>query len=149
MKAETDSLAGTLYATFVEASRLRQQALAEGIPRADADALVANALKAAWPKSRELPWRYDCRICRDTGWEACRCTPETPCGRSFKFPDQRPDDYTGQGRCTPGHDYVRSCPSCTKGDARRRGLSRTPKSTDDELAAVGRTRKPTRFGEPR
>ena len=136
-----------IYATFVEACRLREQALADGATRDQADALVVNALKAAWPQGREQPWRFVCRTCEDTGWEWFVCGEQgLRCGRPFKLPDQKPDDWTGRGTCRGGHSAVRPCPSCSKGDARRRSILRQPKSADDELAAVGKMKPPTRFG---
>lgn len=114
-----------LYQTFVAADLLRQKALAAGDSRADADAIVIGALKAAWPKSRVEPWHYVCDTCEDTGFEFQVCQTH-PCDR------QKPH--------LP-HTYVRYC-WCSKG----RALQPKPKHETDELAQVGKMTKPSRFG---
>lgn len=127
MKPATKPEALVLYATFVQADRMRRDALAAGDSREDADAIVANALKVAWPKGRSEPWRYICDDCCDTGWEARDCS-QTRC--------QRRQEHAP-------HTYVEPC-WCAKGRAKIAG----PAQEADELAAVGKTktRRPSRFG---
>ncbi len=117
--------AGVLYPVFVEADRLRRKALAAGETREVANALVSDALQAAWPKGREAAWRYLCDLCGDSGWRSFQC-PETPCEREKQH---------------QAHDYVRQC-WCEKG----RALTPKPRGETDELATVGKIQKPSRFG---
>jgi ferredoxin len=118
--------ASVLYHTFVEADRLRTQMLKDGATREAANDIVAKALEQAWPKGRNEPWRYLCESCQDSGWRVFRCRGDASCGRV---------------RVHLEHEYVQLC-WCAKGQDMK------PKSrgTDDELASVGKTQKPSRFG---
>ena len=120
--------ASVLYQTFVEADRIRTQALKDGMPRDDANAMVAAALKQAWPRGREKAWQYVCESCHDTGWEVRICGHGLRCQRS---------------KAHLPHEFVQPC-WCAKGQA----LTPKPRAQEDELAAIGKTkgRHPTRFG---
>lgn len=123
MANDSDSI---LYQTYVAADALRRKALESGDSREDANAIVAGALKAAWPKGREEPWRYLCEVCADTGWRPHECPGDARCGRTSEH---------------KAHPYVSYC-WCEKG----RALQPKPKQDTDELAALGKVTKPTRFG---
>jgi hypothetical protein len=120
----TDSI---LVKTFIEADRFRRAALADGASHEDANAIVATALREAWPRGREEPWRYNCEACEDSGWRPFSCGGDSLCGR--------------RNRHHP-HTYVDPC-QCAKGQAF------LPKAQDEtsELAAVGRSkpRQKSRF----
>lgn len=133
---------GPLAQTVMEAIRIFNADKADGVPPDECHARMERTLRAAWPQTRA--WKYYCDACSDTGWLARTCFNRS-CGRPFKLPGQRSDDYTGQGRCTEGHEYVQPC-SCAKGDERRRSLTRQP-TQDDEITRAGRSSKPTRFGQ--
>jgi len=123
MKSRPDSM---LYQTFVAADALRLKALEAGDSREDANAIVAGALKAAWPKGREEPWHYACEPCGDTGWRYHTCPGDATCGRKSEH---------------LGHEYVVYC-WCEKG----RALQPKARQETDELAALGKVAKPSRFG---
>lgn len=115
-----------LYQTFAEADRLRQLALADGVSKDEANAIVAKALHAAWPRGRVEPWKYLCEICSDTGWHPLTC-PAYPCDRT---------------RVHSPHDYVRHC-GCAKG----RRMTPQPRTEEDAVAIAAKARKTlTRFG---
>lgn len=123
--------AGMLYQTFVAANALRERALLAGRPRAEANQIVTDALRQAWPKGREEPWHYLCDACEDTGWERHVCAPQRRCNRRSCQPSD-----------APAHDYMMPC-WCQKGRDR---VSRA-KGETDELAEIAKTAKrPTRFG---
>jgi hypothetical protein len=127
---------GPLAETFKAAMEVSEKMRAEGVPRSDREAYVANVLREAWPKGRPEPWHYHCEDCSDTGWASRTCQHRS-CGRPFKLPGQAGDDRTGQGTCTPGHSYVEPC-RCVKGEERRRQLlkQRRPEDVVD-MAARG------------
>lgn len=116
-----------LYQTFVAADRLRVQALKDGASRETANDIVAKALEQAWPKGREKPWQYLCEACGDTGWEVRLCGHGLKCQRT---------------KAHQAHDFVQHC-WCAKGQL----FHAPPRSDVNELAAVGKVRKPSRFGE--
>jgi len=118
--------AGALYQTFVDAQALRLKALAAGESREVADAIVANALKAAWPKGREEAWRYVCEACDDTGYQYHACPGDATCNLT---------------KVHAPHNYVTLC-WCAKG----RAMTPKPRGSDDDLQAIGKVAKPTRFG---
>lgn len=141
-----DPQTSQLAATFKEAMQIAERMQADGATREERNAYVAGVLKASWPKSREEPWRYLCNTCDDAGWVFRVCVVEGQCGRPFRLPGQASDDYTGRGRCAPGHTYAVPC-SCPKGEEKRRQLLKRPKTNEDDLvAAAARTSKPTRVG---
>lgn len=122
----TKKEASVLYQTFMEADRLRVQALKDGATREIANSIVAKALEQAWPKGRDEPWRYLCTACDDAGWKISQCPGDGSCGRK---------------NAHLAHDYAQPC-WCVKGQA----VKGRPRVEADELAAVGKTRKPSRFG---
>lgn len=136
-----------LAATMAEALRLYAKMRADGVPKQECVDYLEAVLRKCWPNTRE--WHYLCDSCRDTGWIPRSCTPETPCGRPFKLPPSTNrsgyQDFTGQGRCTPGHDYVVPC-FCPRGVPHQRALSgRQDDPVDDAGARVTR-RKWSRVG---
>lgn len=142
-RRKADVEEGPLAQTFREAMRLWDAQKAQGVTFAERQAGLAKSLKAAWPQVRE--WKYLCNRCDDTGWEPGICTPQTPCGRPFKLPGQHSDDYTGQGRCSPGHTYVTPC-WCEKGQGMRRQLMKQPKPmAAGDFQQAAKT-KPTKVG---
>ena len=112
---------GTLAQTFAAAMQIWDQQKAEGVPEAERQAGLEKTLRVAWPQVRE--WKYLCDRCGDTGYEYRHC-PEIHCGRPFKLPGQKPDDYAGRA-CRVPHGYVVPC-ACEKGQAIRRVLMKTP-----------------------
>lgn len=135
---------GHLAETFKVAMELAAKMRADGASRADCDEAVATALREAWPKDRDEPWRYYCDRCIDTGWVVKACQ-QGLCGRPFKLPKQASDDHTGQGTCRDGHTYAEPC-WCQKGQALKSGLLKTPRLEDDAIEVAARTSKPTRVG---
>jgi hypothetical protein len=121
-----DVVATTLGAIVMRAVKEAEDLRAQG---ADA-AAVASGLEAVirehWPKGRPEDWRYLCAECDDYGRRVFSCPGDASCGRTFRHGP---------------HAYVEPC-WCAKGQA----LKAKPKTTVDELAAVGKTQKPTRFG---
>lgn len=135
----TDSvLAQTYHAAMVQ----WDQQKADGMPLAERLAALEKILRAAWPFTRT--WHYGCDACSDTGWEPGVCRNGS-CGRPFKLPKQRGDDWTGRGRCTEGHTFVRPC-SCAKGRAFWQQLMHE-RSPEDAITTAARTSKSmTRLG---
>lgn len=118
--------ASVLCQTFIAADQLRQKALASGSTKEQANDIVARALQEAWPKGREEPWHYLCEQCSDSGWQVHSCPGDASCGRT---------------KAHQAHEYVIAC-WCPKGVS----VKGKPKQEADELAAVGKTVKPSRFG---
>lgn len=108
---------GPLAQTFQKAMEFWDAQKAEGGSFEERVEGLERTLRAAWPQER--PWHYICDECSDTGAIIMNSTPATPCGRPFRLPGARPDDWTGRGRCTPNHTYLRPC-FCPKGDKYRR-----------------------------
>lgn len=134
---------GQLAAAFREAMVIVDQQKAAGVSQAERLQGLDQVLRAVWPQTRE--WKYLCERCSDTGWESRICTPEASCGRPFRLPSQRADDYTGQGKCQPGHAYVVPC-WCEKGQALRRGLLKQPAPMKPEDFTQAARSKPSRVG---
>jgi len=118
--------ASVLCQTFIAADQLRRKALETGATKEQANDIVAQALQQAWPRGREEPWHYLCETCSDSGWRVYQCPGDASCGR--KNPHL-------------AHEYVTTC-WCPKGAA----LKVKPRGEEDELAKVGKTVKPSRFG---
>ena len=127
-RANRKAFAASPDSAFVKAmqSAIGQylQARAQGVSRDDGIAGIEAELRGCWPKgvSKFTP---DCPHCEDTGWMEHTCWAEHRCGRDVcaKNPERE-------------HLYAEPC-TCTKGD-RMRPKS---KSTEDAIAAVGRTAK--------
>lgn len=134
---------GVLAQTFTEAMEAWDRQKADGVPLQERVGYLERSLRSAWPQERE--WKYLCPKCDDMGWVHGVCTPSTPCGRPFRLPQQGGDDWTGRGRCQPGHSYVTPC-WCEKGQGFRRNLEKTkaPVSPED-FTQAGRS-KPARIG---
>ncbi len=135
---------GVLAQTYTEAMRIWAAQKADGVSLLERERGLERTLRAAWPKGRTEPWHYLCDRCDDTGWLFGACTPETPCGRPFTLPNQRPDDYTGRGRCTPNHRYATPC-WCEKGQMFRRGLE-GQKAKPEDFKQAGKSRDFKRVG---
>jgi hypothetical protein len=120
---------GPLARAYMTAIQVWDADKVTGVPLAERQAHLEQVLRAAWPQTRE--WHYLCETCRDTGWETCRCTPTTHCGRRV---------------CEPGHDYVQPCGICPKGEGRRAQLEpKTP--TPGDFQQAGKRKKGfTRLG---
>jgi hypothetical protein len=56
---------------------------------------MKDYLRKALPPVRSEPWRYDCVLCDDTGWEYFSCSGDSLCGRTTTH---------------AAHPYVRPCP---------------------------------------
>lgn len=96
-----------------------------GVSRDDAVKGLEAVLRATWPKP---PSRFDsnCHGCEDTGWRLMACWEQQRCGRR-----------TCADNPALEHGYATAC-ECDKG-ARFRPRQYAP---EDEIAAVGKTRKP-------
>ncbi len=119
-----------LLQTFIEANRIREKAVDDGASKADAIAIITNALRAAWPKGRNEPWKYICDVCDDTGWRFYQCPGDATCGRTKKV--------------HAPHDYVEPC-WCARGQS----LKPKPPSEPDILGGLGKQKKSkgfSRFG---
>lgn len=134
---------GTLGRIYIEVMRRREEMRSDGATSEAIEAFTEKATRGAWPTTRE--WHYTCDDCSDTGWFFGTCTKRTPCGRPFKFPGQHSDDYTGQGRCSPNHSYVRAC-HCLNGERRRANLERRPAPDDFQQAGKSKPKQMSRFG---
>lgn len=134
---------GPLAETYQAAMRIWDTQKADGVSVADRQRDLEKTLRMAWPQIR--PWVYFCDRCSDTGWEHRVCREGARCGRPFKLPGQRADDFTGQGKCGETHDYVVPC-WCEKGRLKRAALMNEPPQGDPkDFAAAGKS-KPTRIG---
>lgn len=133
---------GRLARVFRDAMVTWDQMKADGQPLEARVRGMTALLRDAWPFTRA--WHYLCDGCADSGWMFGVCTPETPCGRPFRFPGQRINDHTGRGRCAPGHSYVRPC-FCAKGQAFHAALY-AAQSKPEDFAQAGKTKSPTRVG---
>ncbi len=131
---------GQICAELVDIAR---QMKADGASEAERQAYIERGIRSAWPQVRV--WKYLCDDCSDSGWQHQRCTPRQPCGRSFTLPGQHSDDYTGRGRCSPGHDYARPC-HCLKGRQRYSDLHRMRAQDDVTQVGRGASKPPSRFG---
>lgn len=133
---------GVLAQTYQAAMVYWDQQKAAGVPLAERLDGLEKTLRAAWPFTRV--WHYVCEECSDTGWQPGICV-QGSCGRPFKLPKQRADDWTGRGRCVDGHSFVRPC-WCAKGRAFHRQLMHE-QAPEDAVAVAAKTRKTmTRLG---
>lgn len=131
----------TLGEIAMELLELARQMRDEGATVDEVNAYVERGLRSAWPSVRE--WKYLCDDCSDTGWKHGICSDRNHCGRPFKLPNQRGDDYTGRGQCRPGHDFVRPC-YCKNGRDRYTDLYKTRQAED--FTTAGKTKPMTRLG---
>ncbi len=104
------------------------EARAQGVEVEHGIAGLEAELRGAWPKSVSK-FKPLCDACEDTGYRELVCWDRQRCGREVcaKNPDRQ-------------HPYVVPC-DCAKGDRMRRRI----KSTDDALAAIGKTQKKRGF----
>jgi len=96
----------------------------EGVSREDGIRGIEEELRAAWP-SPMSKFAPACGSCEDTGFVERTCYDRQQCGR--KFCSRHPERE---------HLYVEPC-GCAKGDRMRAKV----RSTEDAIAAVGRTQK--------
>jgi hypothetical protein len=103
------------------------QARLDGVSREDGIRGIDAELRGAWPKSVSK-FKPACDACDDTGYQEHTCWESQRCGREVcaKNPDRQ-------------HLYVEPC-HCPKGDRFRPKF----RSSDDDLASVGRMKKKTR-----
>ena len=144
---------GALGKALMEALDLRKQLKAQGLSKAELDAAFEQVVRDVWPVERE--WHYRCEPCRDTGWKFFVCSEATPCGR--RTPERAPErpptlgpatigglpHVTGIGICTRGHDFVRPCRQCEKGQQRHRAVH-GPSTPPPQKSAPKRR---SRYGE--
>jgi hypothetical protein len=117
-----------VFSPFVRAMRkamgLYLTARDQGVSREDAEKGLELEIRGCWPKgvSKFAP---QCGSCDDTGWTEHTCWERHRCGREVcaKNPERQ-------------HLYVEPC-GCANGDRMRKKI----RTTEDALAAVGRTAK--------
>lgn len=119
----TDQTLGTVV---MEAIRYADTLRAGGADAATIHAGLETVVRERWPRGREADWRELCAECHDYGYQWLDCEGDATCGRQ---------------KVHAVHAYVRPC-WCDKG---RRMIAK-PRQEADELAAVGKMGKPTRFG---
>lgn len=123
------TLGDIVMRAVAEADELKSQGL-------DPSAGLEQVVRESWmkPKGRTEPWRYLCEQCEDTGYQRSQCPGDAMCG-------EKKTDGTPKRIPHDPHAFVRPC-WCDKG----RQFQVKPKRETDELAAVGKVSKPTRFG---
>ncbi len=150
VRQAVDVVAQTLGRLVMEAIHFRDQLLADGATKAQADAGLEAVIRERWPKphDRTLAWRYICDLCDDTGLRMFQCTPASRCnGISTRTdsPFDKPGKYRRLcvGSASYEHDYGEPC-ICPKGD---RFTTRTKSTQDDFTTATKSKPKPmSRFG---
>lgn len=138
----TGRLASTIAHAFLDLEQLKRDGVDEGTRARMFEGIVRDV----WPSER--PWKYVCDECSDTGWQYGICRPNARCGRPFRLPKQATSDYTGQGKCMDGHSFVRPC-FCEKGRAIQHSVYEQQHQPEgDDLARIGKVKKPSfsRFG---
>lgn len=116
---------GDLAKTFVAAMEIWDRQKDDGVSREDRIAGLSKTLRAAWPKGRDLEWRYLCAHCSDHGLVMETCPGDATCGRvKTHLP----------------HEFGKPC-WCPKG-ARFRNLPKTP---EDVVTRAAKTKKPSGF----
>lgn len=141
-----DPVAGKLSKVIAEAFTELEEMKQNGVDGPTRAKIFEGIVRDVWPTARE--WKYLCEECSDTGWVSGICRPGARCGRPFKLDGQQSGDYTGQGRCVDGHSYANPC-FCEKGRKIWKALHpRSQQTEGDELAKVGKIKKPSfnRFG---
>lgn len=136
-RASRRAFASSPVSAFVRKMRdviaLFLRAREEGVSREDGIRGIEEELRAAWPKTVSK-FKPACDECDDTGWREMVCWDRQRCGR--KLCAANPERQ---------HAYVVAC-ECAAGDRMRR----RQRTTDDDLAAVGKTAKKrggfSRFG---
>jgi hypothetical protein len=99
---------GLLAQTFQEAMRIWDLQKAEGVSKVDRVAGLAKALREAWPKPREAPWRYLCERCDDCGLVISSCPGDATCGDSKQH---RTHSYGTPCYCQHGNRFKQQAPS--------------------------------------
>lgn len=110
---------------------------AAGVSFEDRAMYLERTVRAAWPQGR--PWKYLCDGCNDLGWVFLTCSGTSHCGRPFRLDGAHTDDFTGKGRCQPGHSFARACGQCEKGRTYEANLTQQRRRSDD-LANVGKSK---------
>ena len=130
---------GAIVGQIVEAREIMRK---DGASATEIAQVTERIVRERWPFERA--WKYLCEACDDTGWIFGICTPDRACGRPFSLPGHRLNDYTGRGKCTPGHTYYRPC-WCSKGQAIRAGLEK--RNRPEDFTQAGKTSKPSGFSK--
>jgi len=128
VRAGRRAFAISMDSVFVKAMKkameLYRQARGQGVSRADALKGLELEVRGAWakPPSKFAP---ACGSCDDTGWVEHTCWDRHQCGRRVcaNNPERQ-------------HLYVDPC-GCANGDRMRKRV----RTTDDAIAAAGRTQK--------
>jgi hypothetical protein len=127
-RAQRKAFQASSKSTFVVAMKSAMTEYLEmrkkGVSREDAVNGLELVLRESWPQT---PSKFGpaCDACDDCGWEIKTCHAHARCGRQ---------------RCAmdPSHEHTYAVPcQCEKGQRRQRQLL----AVDDQLAAVGRTKK--------
>lgn len=134
----------TLGAIVLQILAIREDLRHQGATAETMARSTAQLVRDRWPFTRE--WKYLCDDCGDTGWKEGVCRVKGQCGRPFKLPEQREDDYTGRGRCSPNHTFVTAC-HCLKGRSRHDQMFKIRPTDDFESAAKAPKKTFKRFGE--
>lgn len=121
-----DAVAQTLGVVVRRAIEEIAELRATGAEPADLARALEAVIRDRWPKGRVEAWHLLCEECVDTGWRIYTCDGDASCGR--------PKTHSW-------HRYAVAC-WCAKG----RTFIRKPRAATDELVAVGKVSKPTRFG---
>jgi hypothetical protein len=118
-----------LGAVFKEAMRIWDAQKAEGVSLPERLRGLEQTLRAAWPRGRQEPWRFNCEQCEDRGlvMSTCPGVAEATCGR------ERPH---------LAHDFGRPC--WCEGGARFRPKAKP--TEDDAVASAAKVSKPQKVG---
>lgn len=144
-KARRDPMADTLGAVIMRAVKEAEDLRSAGADAAAVASGLESVVRQRWPKRRQEPWHFDCKLCDGTGWRVKECTAGARCGRPFKLPKASEDDWTGRGKCGEWHSYVEPC-LCDPGRSFRANLLKEPRTSEDAVEMAARVSKPTKFG---
>lgn len=108
---------GTLAKTFMAAMQIWDAQKAEGVSQEDRIDGLEKTLRAAWPKGRDVAWKFLCESCADYGLQIGTCPGDATCGRpkrhlaheygvpcwcpagkKFTKREPSPDDFTQAGK---------------------------------------------------
>lgn len=109
-----------LSKTIFEAMKVRSEMLTDGASQTEANAVLEEAVRKAWPTVRE--WKYLCSKCSDYGLEMRECPGDATCGR--------PNPHLP-------HEYGMPC-TCSRGERYR------PKSQASTDESLGKRKKPAK-----
>jgi hypothetical protein len=135
VKPKPPQVDGPITKALVEAVAMRRQMLDAGHPEAEVDYLVGQGLKTLLGNKRELPWRFLCERCHDTGWSPVRPSSDTEAKLQAMY-----------GTTENSHGYYVKCDPCpwnNREREKRRKLSGQDFDPDDDFVAAGQI-KPKR-----